>query len=452
MAGDVADPHSVVIPAVSVPSTIACLRSLGAEGVHTIVVSEDESTPAFSSTYCDEAVSVPDPETDLDGYATALLALASRDDVRTIVPVREEDAFVLSKYRGAFADHVATPWPTFDQLRDVHDRVRLATGAASAGVPCPRTRPLREVTAWDEPRVIKSRYNLLVSEYASATHPGRATQQKAIRYLEPGVEPDVDAVCEAFHHEPIVQSFVPGGDEYMVGALCENGTVVTAIQHRQVRGTSYANGGGVYRRCVHHPELDAVARAVLEELEWHGLACIEYVYHPTTDEFVLVEINPRMWLSVAANVRMGADFPRYYWLMASGNTDRIDPCIEIGTPCHYLQGELCYLASIVTDDSPFIDPPSIPGAIREVVRTCLTDRRFDVLDRTDPWPFLTDFLTPCDTRLPASIPLVRLVNRIAGGTEPIHWRNVTPTVPTGWDTAAGSASPRPERAAPPSSE
>lgn len=436
MAGERPDAQSVVIPAVSVPSTIACLRSLGQYGIHTIVVSEDPAAPAFSSTYCDEAVTVPDPTTDIDGYATALLNLAARDDVRTIVPVREEDAFVLSKYRPAFADHIETPWPTLEQLRQVHDRVRLAEVAARADAPCPRTCPVGNVTEWKDPVIIKSRYNLLVDDYVEAVGPNGTAQQKDIRYVEPGEIPDADRVCETFDHEPIVQMFVPGGDEYMVGALCDRGEVIAAIQHRQVRGTSYTNGGGVYRRCVYQPELDAVARSLLEELDWHGLACIEYVYDPDSNEFDLIEVNPRMWQSLAANVKMGVDFPLYYWLLASGQADQIDPAIELGSTCHYLQGELCYLASLVTDDSPFIERPSIVGAVREVAGSCLRDRRFDILDRDDPWPFLADAITPLDTRLPDSIPLVGLINRVAGGRTPIEWSDARSALRTTEDADA----------------
>jgi len=50
-------------------------------------------------------------------------------------------------------------------------------------------------------------------------------------------------------------------------------------------------------------------RDLLDWLDWHGLACIEYIGDADTGEFVLVEINPRMWQSLAGAVAAGADFP-----------------------------------------------------------------------------------------------------------------------------------------------
>jgi predicted ATP-grasp superfamily ATP-dependent carboligase len=119
-------------------------------------------------------------------------------------------------------------------------------------------------------------------------------------------------------HDPIVQAFVPKDGEYIVGALCEHGDVVASFQHRQIRGNAYTGGGGVYRRSMYDPALERVARDLLAELEFHGLACIEYMRHADTGEYVLTEVNPRVWQSLPSTVHAGADFPWYYWLAATG--------------------------------------------------------------------------------------------------------------------------------------
>ncbi|WP_433633086.1 hypothetical protein [Halomicrococcus sp. NG-SE-24] len=95
---------------VDAASPITCLRSLGREGVRTIACSEWKNTPAFESQYCDEAVTVPSPTEDVHRYKDALLQLARRDDVRTIIPLGEENVYVLSKYRDEFRKHVAPFW------------------------------------------------------------------------------------------------------------------------------------------------------------------------------------------------------------------------------------------------------------------------------------------------------------------------------------------------------
>ncbi len=416
------DGDAVVLSASPVPSSDACVRSLANAGVTTIVASETPTAKTVCSKYCDEAVLVPDPETEIDEYANALRSLARREDVRTIIPLREEDAYVLSKHRAAFADHVATPWPSLEVLERVHDRLRLRDAADAAGVPVPRTVPVGDVGTVESRSIVKSRYNLVVDEYVDAETAGAAVRNKTVEHLEPGEAPDRARLQEAFGHEPIVQEFVPIAEEYMVGALYDHGEPVATFQHEQIRGSSYVGGGGVYRESTFDPELEDVARRLLEELDWHGLACIEYMRHPETGEFYLTEINPRMWTSLSANVQMGADFPRYYWKLATGREDEIDPDYEHGVGCHYLKGELNYLLSLYRDESPLVDRPGLLRSIGEIAASCYRQPRFDVLSRDDPLPFVQDGLVELDELVPADVGVAEWGRRQGGAEPPVDWR------------------------------
>lgn len=439
---DAPEDGSIVVPAAASPSPEACLRSLAPRGVHTIVVSEDPRTKSFRSTYCDEAVLVPDPTTDLEGYAEALLALAGREDVRTIVPTREEEAFVLSARREAFADRIATPWPTLEGLRRVHDRVELAAAAEAAGVPVPETTPLADVENRHGPSIVKSRYNLLVDAYVDAIPAGTVARNKTVEHLGPGDRPDVGRLRSTFGHDPIVQEFVPIEREYMVGALCDRGEILASVQHEQLRGASYTGGGGVYRESTYVPALEEVAAALLEELEWHGLACLEYMRHPETGEFYLAEINPRMWTSLAANVRMGADFPYYYWQLATGHGDRIEPGYELGVGCHYLKGELSYVLSLLGEESPLVDRPPIGRTLLGILASCYRQPNADVLSRDDPWPFVQDVLTELEGITPDGLEPAALGSRI--GRPPVDWREAAGTSP-GPDRRERESTPGPPR-------
>lgn len=380
----------VVIPAVSTPNTVTCLRSLGKRGIYTVVASEDESAVAFRSKYCNERVSVPSPEEDLVAYKDALLSLAMRPDISTVVPVREVDIFVLSKHKEQFAEYVATPWPSLEQLEAVHDRMRLVEAGRNAGVPVPETQLFGDVTDWSSEQIIKSRFNILTEEYGTRSSPHEPAKVKTVNHIGSDETPDPNTVRKEMKHEPVVQEFVPVSDEFMVGALYDHGTPLATFQHRQIRGDSYTGGGGVYRESVHIPELEEVARNLLEQLEWHGLACIEYMQHRDTGEFVLTEINPRMWQSLASAVRTGADFPYYYWLQANNRTDEITSGYELGNGSHFLRGELVHLLSLVRDDSPMVEQPHVPGRAVAMIYSCLVEPHFDYLHLDDPFPFIQD--------------------------------------------------------------
>lgn len=393
---------SVLIPAKYSPSCYACMRSLGSRGIRTIVASPHESVPAFASRYCNEAIVVPAPYEELLAYKEALLSIAERPDVRTVLPVWEEDAYLLSKYRKEFEEHLTGVWPTFEALRSVHDRVSLVEAAREVGVPAPETWLLDEVPDWNRELIIKSRYNLLTSEYVDSLGEDESELVKTLKHLPPGEKPDTEAIRAEMKHIPIVQEFVPTSTEYLFGALYDHGEALATFQHRQIRGETYAGGGGSYRESVSVPRLEEVGRTLLDHLDWHGFACIEYMEDANTGELKLTEINPRTWRSLAFAVRADADFPYYYWLMANDRKNSIEPGYEVGVGGHLLHGELKYLLSVLREDYPNVERPSLRSALRDIVWSCYTDPRFDYLRLDDPEPFVRGVFNEAPIRIQCS--------------------------------------------------
>ncbi|MFC4550103.1 MULTISPECIES: carboxylate--amine ligase [Halorussus] len=392
MAGKAGERESVLIPTGYDPAAYSCLRSLAERGIYTIVASENDDAPEFASRFCDETAVLPSPHDDLLAYKDALVGLTARPDVKTVIPIREEDAYVFAKYREAFEEHASLVTPDLETLERVHDRKQLFEAADRAGAPIPETRLLSGVDDWTPELIIKSRYNLLTDEWGGSGSPRRAEEVKTVKHLEPGETPDLDAVREEMKHEPIVQEFVPKDGEYMFGGIYDHGEPLATFQHRQIRGNSYTGGGGVYREAMYDPELEQVARDLLSELDWHGLACIEYMRDAETGEYKLTEINPRMWQSLPAAVRAGADFPHYYWLQATGQADEIDagphPGYEVGSSSHLLYGEVGHLLSVLRDESPHVERPSLVGTAWEILSSCYHRPNFDYLRADDPGPFV----------------------------------------------------------------
>ena len=378
---------AVVIPASRYPHGYASVRSLAQADVHTIVAVADENLPVTASRYCDEVVTIP-PARELFAYRDALLGLAARPDVRTIIPHRPQGPYLFSKYYDEFDKYVDLVVPELETLKRAHDRKKLMDAAEDAGVPAPQTELLDEVEDWGSDRIIKSRYNLLVDEYIDAFDEGESSISKLVKHVPANETPDIAAIREKMNHTPIVQEYVEGKDEYMIGALYDHGEPVAMFQHRQIRGDSYTGGGGVYRETVDIPELDSVARSLLDSLNWHGLACIEYVEDAATGEFKPIELNPRMWQSLACATRAGAEFPYWYWLQATGRSELINPGYEVGVGTHYLIGELEHLVSIVRESSSLVDGPSLLGRTQEILQSCYERPDFDYLHVDDPGPIL----------------------------------------------------------------
>jgi predicted ATP-grasp superfamily ATP-dependent carboligase len=379
----------VVVPAIHAASSLACFRSLSEQGVRTIAIADDPTVPGLSSKYCDETITVPDPTSDLDAYERKLLALARRDDVRTLVPVREADIYVLARNRGALSSVVGTPWPDLETLRNVQDRVRLFEAAERAGVSTPKTEVFDDWDDWGRESIVKPRYTLHASEYAEQFAESR-TQTHSTQYVPADTEPDREEFASKMGHVPLVQEYIPDSDEYAFFALYDEGEPVATFQHRQRRGYNYCGGPSAFRESVDIPALDSAGRRLLDELDWHGLAMVEFLRNPETGGFELMEINPRFWTSLPFTMQAGVDFPAYYCQQATGQSGDIDADYERGVAGHLLRGELCHLHSIVFDDYPLVERPSFVRTAAEVAASLVRHPRFDYLDASDPKPFLRD--------------------------------------------------------------
>lgn len=388
MQDSTAESDGILVPGVDVPSSVSCLRSLSPRGAHTIVGAESASTPAASSTYCDEFVRLPDPGKSLSGYAEALLSIAESRSLRTILPVREEDVYALSRNRAAFAEHTATPWPTFETLRRVQDRVELFDAAANAGVETPETATMDAWNDWDAETIIKPRYTVAAPEFLG-DEAGRGEIGSTV-YREPGSAPSVTDFRERWGHVPLVQEYVSDPREYGFFALYDHGEAVATFQHCQRRGWEYCGGPSAYRVSVDDPALEAAGRAVLDELEWHGLAMVEFLRDPETGAFKLMEVNPRFWSSLPFTIQAGVDFPYYVWQLAGGEPVSYAGSYEVGIGGHLLRGEVRYLHSVLTETYPLVDRPSVPGAFRAVISSLVRDPRFDYASIDDPMPFVQD--------------------------------------------------------------
>ena len=379
---------AVVLPMGLETKSYECVRSIAEHGLRPIVASEYDSVPAAGSRFCTETVSVPSPETDLLAYRDALLDLAATPDVATILPLRSRDTYLFSKYRSEFEEHISLVTPPMGLLRTVHDRMELVDAAERAGVAVPKTELLSKWDDRDREVIVKSRYNLLVSEYLDRYSESESETEDLVTHRRPGEELATEELTERMGHDPIVQEYIPSSHEYVFGALYDHGEPLATFQHRQIRGDSYTGGGGVYRKSTDITVLERVGRRLLGELNYHGLACIEYMKHAETGEYYLTEINPRLWQSVPCAIRAGAEFPWYYYLQTTDQTDQIDPDYEVGFGTHQIYGEFTHFRSLFVDDSSIVDRPSVPGTLWDIVVSCYQDPRFDDFRLDDPRPFL----------------------------------------------------------------
>lgn len=368
---------------------VECLRSLGAKGIPTIAASHRRDAPGFHSRYCDETVITPKPKNNLAEYRDFLLNLASRPDVQTIFPMQEYDALLLSRYRSEFDEHVDIISPPFDVFESVHDRMRLMEIGDELGIPVPDTQPLDEVTDWDRGLIVKPRYNMVTNEYVDDVDEDTLFSEGGVEHVLPGETPDLDRLRERMGHWPIAMEYIRG-EEYSVRALYDEGEhLVSSLKH-QLRGKSYQGGASAYRESIEQQDIREHTRTILDELGWHGPCTVQYIEDRETGDFYLTEINPRLWGSLSLDILAGIDYPYYLWRLVNGEDVELDYEYEVGVRNHYFKYEVQYLTSILTEDFPHEERPSLASELGTVAWSMYQYPNFDHFSSDDPYPFLKD--------------------------------------------------------------
>jgi predicted ATP-grasp superfamily ATP-dependent carboligase len=142
----------------------------------------------------------------------------------------------------------------------------------------------------------------------------------------------IDTLDDVTRKYPMARQFEP---TMMVQEFCEGvgvgvevllhqGECLAVFQHRRLKELPYT-GGVAVTAIAERPNSNLVDQslALLRELDWDGIAMVEFRMNPSTGEAVLMEINGRYWGTVSLPVSMGIDFPLYQWQLLHGEVPAI---------------------------------------------------------------------------------------------------------------------------------
>lgn len=98
-------------------------------------------------------------------------------------------------------------------------------------------------------------------------------------------------------HEAYVFQKQLGHTHEVIGAFffCNKGTIQAHYQHKRIRTYPKTGGVSVLAAVHHNPEVLEKGRTILKDLQWSGLAMIEFMQDPEDQQYYAIECNPRLW-------------------------------------------------------------------------------------------------------------------------------------------------------------
>jgi protein-tyrosine-phosphatase/predicted ATP-grasp superfamily ATP-dependent carboligase len=300
-------------------AALETLQSLGRLGIAVDLASNADCL-GWHSRYCRHKLRQPEAgEWVADLFAAGEYAL--------VVPSTELSLRALLRLPESHAARRAAVLPATRSLEVALDKQLTWELAGALGVPVPASRliaSMHELTEPPEfPVVLKPVASLAQAEgqlvgLAPRVVRTRGDWRRILERLLP-----LCAVQE--------QAYVPGRGAG-IECLFRHGKALWGFQHERLHELPLTGGGSSYRRSAPlDPDLLRASTALLEELQWHGVAMVEFRGSAQTG-YRLMEINPRLWGSRARPMDAGVDFPKGLWCLATGADPGPQPRYRTG---HY---------------------------------------------------------------------------------------------------------------------
>lgn len=243
-------------------------------------------------------------------YARESADFAVRAGIDILLPVSDAAVEALLAHRELLPERVLLPFPSLAQFRLGTDKARVLDLARTAGFVVPSSVVMR--SPLDVDRIDDVVLPAFVKPHRSVVNDATGRAYK----LDVCCATTRDELRECLLALPaaafpvLLQEAIRGHGEGCF-ALRWQGTTVAEFAHRRLREKPPAGGISVFRESIPvSPTLGAATRALLDALDWQGVAMAECKVDRETGRHVFMELNGRLWGSLQLAIDAGVDFPR----------------------------------------------------------------------------------------------------------------------------------------------
>lgn len=303
-----------------------------------------DTTPAalagcsrFSSAY----LQCPSPASQPQAFLQWLGDTVERHRIDWVFPTTEISSQLIllepHALRGA-----RLPFAELAQVMALADKWELVQTAGRAGVQHPRSAHYADAAA-----LLKDSANI-PGAYPMVLKPCQSRRWLGDRWLDTTVhiarsETELRELLQSkdyFRSHPfMLQEFIPGHGAGLF-ALYDHGKPVTFFAHRRLREKPPRGGVSVLSESAPlDPQLQAAASKLLDTVQWHGVAMIEFRVTAAGEPY-LMEVNTRFWGSLQLAIDAGVDFPALLLQVCSGKTAPPVAPYRIGRRLRWLLGDI----------------------------------------------------------------------------------------------------------------
>ena len=293
---------------------IGIARNLGRHGIPVIGVSSSNDAPGCVSRFAKKMIA-PDSERDPDGLADFLMNYgATLKNGGIIFPTRDADVFFLDRYRDELERYFIIPQPRNEMLNLIMNKKHLAETAIDLGVAVPKTVAIDSVEMLEEkkdeivfPAVVKP---VCANQWRRREVWEAVDKRKGIKVEDVSSLREVYGMISRYEKDVLVQEWVPGDEDqfFIVGAyFSRESKCLGSFVAQKLLQFPPDFGLGCLVRTAYDEEVCKLGLKLLEGMEFHGIAEVEFKRDGRTREYKLIEVNPRHWDQHPIGVPLGVN-------------------------------------------------------------------------------------------------------------------------------------------------
>src|SRR5215211_121052 len=313
------EPNSVLLVGNAYHGVLAAVRALRAAGhAPWLAVHESRTYAGFSRTRAG-TVSVPNPEYDSEGFVRKLADAAVRLSVAAVLPSTDTHFLTLAGREADFAG-ITLGTPSRERVVRAMDKETLVKIATTVGLQIP---PTTKVVSWDSKAISTFGFPAIVKPLRSRIRNPDGTYSACdTRYV-----PTRQAAEEALEALPgkqgLVQPYIPGALRSVTGVSWE-GELVCALHQASIRIWPVRAGISAFAETIPpDAKLEQGVGRLLQALGWSGIFQAQFI-RSARGEHYLIDLNPRIYGSLALAVAAGLNLPAIWVDLLLGRQPSID--------------------------------------------------------------------------------------------------------------------------------
>lgn len=332
-------------------TSLAIARSLGKKGIEVHCGESYRGSTTALSKYCKRSFVYPDPQIDCDKFIEWLMGILKNGNYEAIYSSREVTTIPISYYKKELEKYTRVPFPDYDKMLMTHDKAKTFEFAMDRGIPMPKTYFVESMMELEEiSNTIE--YPVVVKPRCKTTwNRGRPVMLKVTSRNYVSNKNDLINISGDIFKKsgkmPLIQEYIYG-EGYGVEVLCNHGEPRAIFMHKRLREYPITGGASTLRESVYNEKMKNIGLKLMEALNWHGVAMVEFKLDEKDGEPKLMEVNGRFWGSLPLSIASGVDFPYLlHKMITEGDVEKVFE-YKIGVKCRWLiSGDmLWFLASL----------------------------------------------------------------------------------------------------------